>query len=238
MMTITDGEFCAERVEGCSMVQIGAYMYDPPRFGEDPYFLPPDREKCIDFLEKEIEVIKRRDKNVFTCLNVAVPKLKWGVKEAKCFHKAGGDFVELNVHGEYEPYCKKGKLKRMVLPENREDLYEWVSKFSGLEVPTIIKFRKGTVEDYGEILEKLNEIDPFGVHFNVREEEKSKPDFQFVKNIEDACPFLMVSGYIRTAEDAQKLFKIGADMVGVAAPSRDDPDFLNKIANEYRKIRK
>jgi len=32
MMEVTDGSFCAQRGRGCAMVQIGAYLAEPPNY--------------------------------------------------------------------------------------------------------------------------------------------------------------------------------------------------------------
>ena len=53
MMDVTDGAFCAERSGGCAMVQLGAYLAEPPAYGKEPYFLPPNTEECIEFLAEE-----------------------------------------------------------------------------------------------------------------------------------------------------------------------------------------
>ena len=40
MMGVTDGSFCSERSKGCAMVQIGAYLAEPPAYPETKSVLP------------------------------------------------------------------------------------------------------------------------------------------------------------------------------------------------------
>lgn len=164
MMNITDGAFCSERSKGCVMVQLGAYLAEPPAYGREPYFLPSSTEKCTEFLAEENRRAKAR-RDAFTCLNLASPRLEWALEGADCFHRAGGDFLELNVHGGYEPYLRLGKVRAMVLPENRGELFRWVKALAKLEIPLIVKFREDIVNDYPRVLRRLEEANVFAVHF-------------------------------------------------------------------------
>lgn len=232
MMNITDGAFCSERSKGCVMVQLGAYLAEPPAYGREPYFLPSSTEKCTEFLAEENRRAKAR-RDAFTCLNLASPRLEWALEGADCFHRAGGDFLELNVHGGYEPYLRLGKVRAMVLPENRGELFRWVKALAKLEIPLIVKFREDIVNDYPRVLRRLEEANVFAVHFNVRDDRTRKPDFSFVQDLKKNCSlFLLASGYVRFPEDAETLFERGADMVGIAEPTIDDPEFIYTIASK------
>lgn len=233
MMGITDGYFCSERSEGCAMVQIGAYLAEPPAYPETDSVLPRGQKECIDFLAEECRRA-RENSTVQICLDLATPRLEWGLDATECFYKAGGDIVELNVHGGYQPYLRLGKLKAMVLPENRPELFRWLEAFSKMEIPIIVKFREGVVADYGPILDNIAKLNLFGVHFNIRNEETKGPDLEFVTNIKKKrCSlFLLVSGYIRSSEMTKKLFEAGADMVGFAEPTIKDSKFISRIAEQ------
>ncbi|MCW3991732.1 MAG: hypothetical protein NWE79_03420 [Candidatus Bathyarchaeota archaeon] len=229
MMGVTDGSFCSERREGCAMIQLGAYLAEPPAHGRERYFLPPDPEECEAFLWEECRDA-RGSSGVFTCLNLATPKLEWGLEAAECFRRAGGDLVEFNVHGSYEPYLRLGKLRAMVLPENRMELFRWVEAFTSLDIPLIVKFRMGVIEDYSTILDEIEGSGVFGLHFNVRDGGRGEPDYEFVRAVKSDPLLLLASGYVRTATDARRLFESGADMVGIAEPTMDDPGFIQAIA--------
>ena len=232
MMGVADGYFCSERSEGCAMVQIGAYLAEPSAYPGTDSVLPRGQKECIDFLGEECRRAKENS-TVQVCLNLATPRLEWGLDASECFHKAGGDIVELNIHGGYQPYLRLGKLKAMVLPENRHELFRWLEAFSKMEIPIIVKFREGVVADYGPILDNVAKLNFFGVHFNIRNEEKKSPDLEFVKTIKDKYSFfLLVSGYIRSSEMIGKLFKAGADMVGFAEPTIKDSKFISRIAGK------
>ena len=233
MMDVTDGAFCAERSGGCAMVQLGAYLAEPPAYGKEPYFLPPNTEECIEFLAEENRKAKA-SRDVFTCLNFATPRLEWALETAECFHRADGDLVELNVHGGYEPYLRIGKVRAMVLSENRNELFRWVEALTGLEIPLIVKFREGIVNDYPQVVTRLLKSNVFAVHFNIRDDRTRRPDFNFAENIKrDSPPFLLVSGFIRSVKDARILFEKGADVVGIAEPTIEDPKYIETIAREF-----
>ena len=232
MMEVTDGFFCSERSEGCAMVQIGAYLAEPPAYPETKLVLPQDQKECIDFFTQECRRAKENS-TVQVCLNLATPRLEWGLDASECFCKAGGDIVELNIHGGYQPYLRLGRLKAMALPENRRELFRWLEAFSRIEIPVIVKFREGVVADYGPILDNVAKLNFCGVHFNIRNEQTKIPDLEFVKTIKEKYSFfLLVSGYIRSSEMAKKLFEAGADMVGFAEPTIKDSKFINKIAGQ------
>ena len=230
MMGVTDGKFCAERGQGCAMVQLGAYLAEPPEYGKEDWFLPPYSAECTAFFGKELGHLKNLD--VSTCINLATPKLEWGLQAAECFYDAGGDMVELNVHGSYQPYIEQGKLRAMVLPENRADLYRWVKAFTELEIPLIVKFRAGFIQDYTPILDKIRDYDVFGIHFNIADEETKRPDVEFLSGAKRCTYVLLVSGYARTRQDVEELLGAGADMVGIASPTRENPTFIQQIKND------
>ncbi len=232
MMGVSDGYFCSERSEGCAMVQIGAYLAEPPAYPETDSVLPRGQKECIDFLGEECRRA-RENSTVQICLNLATPRLKWGLDASECFYKAGGDIVELNIHGGYQPYLRLGKLKAMVLPENRHELFRWLEAFSKMEIPIIVKFREGVVVDYGPILDNVVKLNLFGVHFNIRNEQTKVPHLEFVKAIKEKYSFfLLVSGHIRSSEMVRKLFEAGADMVGFAEPTIKDSRFISRIAEQ------
>ena len=239
MMGITNGRFCRSRGKGCSMVQLGAYLAEPPAYGKLRDVLPPDPKECVDFFRRECtEARGESESGIVVCLNLATPRLEWGLEAARCFHRAGGDIVELNVHGGYERYLKLGKLRAMVLPENRAELFRWVEAFSGLDVPLIVKFRMGVIPDYTPVLDRITEYDIFGVHFNIRDNQTKRPNINFVRELKGRYPdmFLLVSGYVRSAADAESLLRAGADMVGIAEPTIREPDYIHKIAQGLKGV--
>lgn len=232
MMGVADGYFCSERSEGCAMVQIGAYLAEPPAYPETKSALPRGQKECIDFLGEECRRA-RENSTVKVCLNLATPRLEWGLDASECFYKAGGDIVELNIHGGYQPYLRLGKISAMVLPENRPELFRWLQAFSKMEIPVIVKFREGIVADYGPILNNVAKLNLFGVHFNIRNEQTKVPDLEFVKAIKEKYSFfLLISGYVRSSEMVRRLFEAGADMVGFAEPTIKDSKFISRISEQ------
>jgi len=237
MMEITDGSFCSTRRTGCAMVQLGAYLAEPPAYREQTYFLPPTRKECTTFFRQECQKAKNTS-NIIVCLNLATPKLEWGLEAAECFYEGGGDLIELNIHGSYKPYIRLGKLQAMVLPENREELFHWINRFTKMDIPLIVKFREGVIEEYSSVLDSILDYDLFGIHFNIRNEETKQPDYEYVHSLKQKYSFfLLVSGYVRSAIDASKLFQIGVDMVGIAEPTINHSDYIYQIVKELKKIR-
>lgn len=216
------------------MVQLGAYLAEPPVYGVPGYscILPADRGECVRFLADQVEAVRRK-LDVAICLNLATLRLEWGLEASECFREAGGDIVELNCHGGLERYLEQGKLRAMVLPEHRAELFKWADAFSKLKIPVIVKFRLGAIPDYTPILDRLIDMNLLGFHFNIRDDRSKRPDFEFVKRVKARYGeklFLLVSGYIRSPQDAKQLFEVGADMVGVAEPIMKDPSYIAKLA--------
>jgi len=230
MMGYTDGSFCGERGSGCAMVQLGAYLAEPLAYGIADSVLPPTRRDCVQFLQGEFEIVRQRLPDAAVCVNIATPKLEWGLVAAEYVTEAGGIF-ELNIHGGYEPYLSQGKIRAMVLPENRSELFEWLDNFSRLDAPVLVKFREGATDDYTPILDRLSGLRFLGIHFNIRDDRLGSPDFGFIEEIKRRYNFfLLASGNVRSSHDAKRLFMVGADMVGIAEPTIQDPEYIKKIA--------
>lgn len=241
MLDITDGAFCAQRSAGCSMVQLGIYLAEPPAYGTGQgewahAILPPEPTECTDFLAEECRKAKSIS-NVITCLNMASPGLEWALEAAESYLRGGGDLVELNVHGGYWRYLEIGKMRAMVLPENQKELFRWVEAFTKREVPLIVKFNgKANRSNILQVLKEMKNYDVFGIHVNVRIEKTKRPDIGFVRKIRERYPgFLLVSGYVRSIMDAKGLFEAGADMVGIAEPAVEDAQYIYRIAEEYKR---
>lgn len=239
MMGVTDGPFCAQRSAGCAMVQLGAYLAEPTASIEEigPHassFLPADPAAWTGFLAQECEEA-RRGTDVIVGLNLATPRLEWALEAGRCFAKAGGDVLELNVHGGYGRYLRLGKLRAMVQPEHRPELHRWVEALIGLEIPLIVKFHgQSDRADLDTVLVKMAELGPFGVHLNVRAQGSQEPDLALTRAARERYPgCLLVSGYVRSAADAAALLDAGADMVGIAAAARADPGYIGEIAAAY-----
>jgi tRNA-dihydrouridine synthase/flavodoxin len=238
MMGVTDGAFCARTLQGkhgVAMVQTGAYLAEPTATDEDKgahgrSFLPAGAEACAAFLAADCRSIQEVA-DVAICMNLATPKLEWGLEAAECFAQAGGDAVELNVHGGYGRYLEQGKLRAMVRPEHQDELLRWVAALVRLDVPLIVKYHGGSERAHlVSALRRMANLPVLGVHVNVRDEATKRPDVELVRALRTLIPGLfMVSGYVRSPEDAEALFAAGADMVGVAAPVREDPAFLRRI---------
>jgi tRNA-dihydrouridine synthase len=239
MMGITDGPFCAKQSEGCAMVQLGAYLAEPTATAEDMgpdarCFLPADPEACAAFLAEDVRQAKRLC-DVMTCMNLATPRLEWGLEAAQAFGQASGDVVELNVHGAYGRYLEQGKLCAMVLPQHQGELFRWVRAFVQGDVPLIVKFHGQSERAHLlPVLDEMARQAPFGVHVNVRDDRTKRPNCDLVRLVrEHYSGFLLVSGYVRSAGDARALLDAGADMVGIAAPTRGDAGYIRRIAEAF-----
>lgn len=238
MMGITDGLFCSQRSAGCDLVQLGAYLAEPSATEQDKQnqyrsFLPEDWTECTTFLALECKKAKQ-NQDVQVCLNLATPKLEWGIKAAESFQLAKGDYIELNVHGAYERYLQQGKLRAMILPENQSELISWLEAFKTLHIPFIVKFNGQFHRNHlMNTLLRIKFLKIDGIHINIRNAETKKPDLKFTKELRELHNgLLLVSGYVRSAVDAKMLFDAGADMVGIAEPTMKDAYYIEKIAEE------
>jgi tRNA-dihydrouridine synthase len=234
-----DGAFCAERSTGCQMVQFGIRFAEPPDLGvaQGEYrlsILPFEKEGCINHLADEVQKVKSQE-NVLTCLNLSSPKLEWAIDASQNFLHAGGDLVELNVHGGYYRYLELGRLRAMVLPEHQAELFQWVEGMVKADIPLIVKFDGRQTRQH--ILLAVSQMDDFGllgIHVNVRNNRAKCPDISFVRRIRvHYSGFLFASGYVRSAADARELFNKGVDMVGIGEPVIKDPSFIREIAGQY-----
>jgi tRNA-dihydrouridine synthase len=239
MMRVTDGAFCARALQAggpCAMVQTGAYLAEPTatekEIGRDASsFLPADTGAWVDFLVEDCRPI-REAAEVAICMNLATPRLEWGLEAARCFGQAGGDAVELNVHGGYRRYLEQGKVRAMVRPEHQDELLRWVAALGRLDIPLIVKFHGGSERAHlVSALRRMANLPLFGVHVNVRDPDTGTPDVDLVRALRPLIPGLfLASGYVRSPEDVRALFDAGADMVGAAEPVREDAAYLRKIA--------
>lgn len=244
MEGITNGAFCAERGGGCTMLQLGIYLAEPDNYhkvtahyAQD--ILPADPQECLEFLREDIRAAKSAS-DALVCLNLASPHLEWALEVAKTFLQAGGDLIELNVHGGFTHYLSIGKMRAMIFPENQPELFHWVESFCEQEIPLIIKFNaKSNRTLLQQVLEALVKSPLAGIHMNIREEKTKQPDYNFVRKIKELYPFfLLASGYVRSATDAKDLFEAGADMVGIAEPTVKDPGYISRLIAEYKAITK
>jgi tRNA-dihydrouridine synthase len=158
--------------------------------------------------------------------------VEWGLKAADCFGQAGGDAIELNVHGGYGRYLRQGKLRAMVEPQHQDELLRWVAALGRLDIPLIVKFNGSSERKHiVAALRRMANLPLLGVHVNVRDDQTRTPDVDLVRDLRTLIPGLfLVSGYVRAPEDARALFDAGADMVGAAAPMREDVAYIRRLA--------
>lgn len=239
MLGWTDGKFCGERCGGCEMVQLGAYMAEPTADEEvrsrfPSFFLPRDTDKWVPFFERECKASKCR-LNLVTCINLASPRLEWALCAGESFFKAGGDLLELNVHGNYKRYLDRGLLRNMVRPENRKELFRWVDTLCRLDIPLIVKLNGQHDREFVlQAVSELEEYPIFGIHMNIRSLREKKPDLSFIHDIREVYhKFLLTSGYIYNSADAKEVFDAGADMVGIAEPVLEDGAFISSLVSHY-----
>jgi tRNA-dihydrouridine synthase len=239
MMGVTDGAFCARTLKGkhrTAMVQTGAYLAEPTATDEDkgPHarcFLPSDLKACAAWLAADIRPIQEVA-DVAICMNLATPRLEWGLEAAEAFAQAGGDAVELNAHGSYRRYLDHGKLRAMVQPEHQDELLRWIAALVQLDLPLIVKYHGSSERAHlVSALRRMANLPVLGVHVNVRDAETQRPNLDLVRALRPLIPGLfLVSGYVRSPEDTQALLDAGADMVGAAEPLREDAGYIRRIA--------
>jgi len=123
----------------------------------------------------------------------------------------------------------------MVLPESRGELFRWLEEFNSLDKPVIAKFRADAIPDYSPIMDYIEGLDLLGVHFNIRGAD-GRPNYSFLEGLRRySDTFILVSGYIWSVEAVRRVFELGADMVGIAEPTREDSSFIEKLIASLRK---
>jgi tRNA-dihydrouridine synthase len=236
----TSGAYCAARSAGCAMVQTGLYFAEPGAHHQDrarykSSFLPDDPGECLEFLREDVRAACSAAP-VVVCMNLGSLELEPGLQAAGLFVEAGGDLVELNIHGGFTRYIQAGRMRAMILPENQAELYRWVEAYLGAGLPLIVKFNaREHRRDLMAVLERMAGYGLVGVHLNVRSELHKGPDLGLIERAKERYPgFLLVSGYVRSAAQARQCFEAGADMVGFAEPIMHDPDFTARLVQTYR----
>ena len=236
MMHTTDGAYVAERGHGADMVQIGALIADPLDTTHDPKsMLPCDQRFMESILRRELEVIRQALGDTPVGLNAAPGDRSAALRMARALHAAGGDIFELNCHGGYKKLLDRGLLQAMALAENRATMIDWLTELVKQEIPIVVKFNSLTEGvDFREVLKTLEPIDRlFGVHFNVRQADRSEPDLDFVRTVRPHVHgVLFCSGYVTTRSQVEALIEAGADCVGIAQGVMDEPQILAKLAGE------
>ncbi len=236
----SDGEYCVARGQGAGMIQLGTMIAAPRTTEYVPWrnrwpkgFLPDDAAVMRQQLAAEIATVKAGLGDVVVCLSVAGFEAEHVVMEAQAFQEAGGDFVELNVHGGLQPWADQGYLQGMALPRYRQRLVVWVERLAALEIPLVVKFNTHLDVDYEQACHDLAHLSVWGYHFNVRDEAAKQPKYNFVEMIRPCVKgVLLCSGYAWTAEAVRRLLALGVDSVGLAQPAMDDPGFIARLAKE------
>lgn len=240
MMRKTDGKFCAKCGQGARMVQLGAYIaarkdqFIETRKKEPEDFLPLSEEKMRIFFENELKPIQKNYKQMITALNIGIFDLELGIKAGKAWKKAGGDILELNVHGNWQLVQKEGYLKGMALPEYQERLKKWSKKIVAENIPLFIKFNSNIEVNFEKLIQRLSDIGIWGYHFNIKGNKK-EPNFDFAERMcKQIDEIIVYSGSIRTPKEINILFDMGIDSVGFAQPVLKDSKYILKIGQKIK----
>lgn len=241
MLDITDAAFCVACGHGAGMIQLGTMLVAPENETYTPWrqrwpksFLPWDTSAMRRVLKGAVALVRQGLGDVVVCLSLAgFEGVGEVVEAAQAFADAGGDLVELNVHGGLKPFSEQGYLAGMSLPSYRQRLIAWVEALSSLEIPLLVKFNTQVATDLFQVCRDLAHLPVFGYHFNVRDEATRAPNYAFVQAIRPLVEgVLLCSGYAWTAAAVRKLFEAGADAVGFAKPLVNDHGFIAALAAE------
>jgi tRNA-dihydrouridine synthase len=237
----TFGAYCAMRSRGCAMVQTGLYFAEPEaeaavrqRYGNT--FLPTETEACRAFLVQDCRQARSAG-DVVVCMNLGALSLEPGLQAAELFLEAGGDLVELNIHGGFIRYMQAGRMRAMIFPENQSELLRWLDEYNQRGIPLIVKFSaRDQRQNLIKLLQKIDRCGLFGVHVNIRSEETSLPDLRLIEEVRQVYHgFLLVSGYIRSARQVKECFEAGANMAGIGEPVMREAEFIGRLAEKLGK---
>jgi hypothetical protein len=194
--------------------------------------LPLDENEMVSVLEMHVKAVHSAIPDMLIGLNGAPGDLDSALRMARAFYRAGGDIFELNCHGGYAPLLERGLLRGMMMPDQRIRLHEWLQELCMLQIPIVVKFN-GTVTgiDVIELLDSIRDIrDLFGVHFNVRDSEETKPNTGLVRLLRPKVDgVLFCSGFVTGKEHVRALEAAGADCIGVAQGIRDNPTIIRSL---------
>ncbi len=236
MMHMTDGAYVTERAQGACMVQIGALIVDPLDHTHDPRsLLPGDYRFMVSALRREMEVIREGWDDLPVALNAAPGDHDSAVRMAQAFSESGGDIFELNCHGGYKKLLDRGLLQAMVVTENRASMIAWLKDLCELNTAIVVKFNSLTPNvDFQEVLQDVASVkNLFGIHFNVRSQDGSEPNLEFVRMARKLVSgMLFCSGHVKSREQVDALVEAGADCVGIAQGVIDDPQIISRLAKE------
>jgi tRNA-dihydrouridine synthase len=238
MIDLTDGAYCVEHGQGAGMVQLGTLIIAPQsnefaswRARWPKTFLPDDAAAMRERLAAEVQTVRKGLGDIPVCLSIGGFAVEHVVQAAQAFQQAGGDFLELNVHGGLQPWSDQGYFIGMALPQYRQRLLSWVEKLSALDIPLVVKFNTRLDVDFAQALHDLAHLPVWGYHFNVRDNEARQPKYGFVEAIRTQVSGpLFCSGFAWTAEAVNRLFALGVEGVGIADPARNDSEFIAKLA--------
>ena len=233
MMHITDGEWVSVRGRSTQMVQIGALVADALDHSHDPRsLLPQDQRFMVSIMRREMEIIRAKLHDIPVALNAAPGEIESAQKMARAFLEAGGDILELNCHGGYEKLLKRGLLRAMALPENRETLLLWLRTLCMERIPIIVKFNSlAEGVDFPELLQAVSGLENlFGVHINIRSKDQKTPNIEFVREVRSVVKgVFLCSGYVIKRDQADALFEAGADCVGIGQGILDNSDIFSEF---------
>lgn len=241
MMGWTDARFCVERGQGAQMVQLGALLaakeeqFQKQREKNPEYFLPADEKESRKLLESEVETVREGlGGNISVALNLGVFDLTTGLEAARSWKRAGGDFLELNVHGNWNRTPRKGFLRGMARPSYRKRLVKWSQELAEAGPPLILKFSHETEVDFPALLKEMGTLNITGFHFNIKT-GGGRPNFCLAQQMVNRAPGkCLFSGEIREPSQVRKLFELGAEGVGFARPVLKEQGFLEKMENDMK----
>ena len=235
MMGILNGRTLARLGNHASMVQLGAlFTEDTTHLSKDPRFVyTREEEKYAQLLRQEIEPIRESLGAVPVSWNTAPGDAISAIRFAAAADMAGADMYELNFNGGYGKIIKRNTIRAMAMAQNHETLLGWIREvIQRSDLPICVKFFTGMHGvDFTALAEMLSGIGLFALHLNVRSLKELRPNYDVVAEVRPCFDgLLLCSGRVTTAEHAKRLFKAGADCVGVAKGLVDDAFLISKLS--------
>lgn len=228
-----DGPFCASHGAGAALVMLGTYIVDAGEYVPYPerFVFRPGSHSYAPHLREH--VARAKESGAAVGVSIISVDLDETVGFLLASEEAGADYLSVCMHSTMEMFTDVGLGAALLRRDNWPLLRRWVQTIlSSVHRPLIVKL--GSVhEDADHAVTEMASIGVNAFHVDVPEATSHEGN-RLVATFGEQCPFLIVSGGIRTVEDARGVIAAGADAIAVGQAAIDDPDLCGRLQAALR----
>lgn len=242
MAGICDGKFCFEAAKaGAGMVIIGGINFDAETINAGLKIKARGRSEfhvelgnLEKFLHHEVAIAERGGSPV--AVNVRVATQEGLLRAGEIVQKSGAKAFELNVHCRQAEITQAGGGEALLFDLRK--LEEWIKSLREiLKISLIVKWRANVVDDVA-LAKTLELLDVDAFHIDAMKTGYPEADLETIRRISKKKKneiFLIGNNSITSVDSAIKMIQAGAQAVSVARYTRDNPQFVGKLALEVEK---